>query len=202
MSGVIAQNLNRHSGLIKAPEGGGAWNFISKVTASASADISFTSGIDSTYREYLFYFVNIHPGTTSKYFTFNGSIDSGSNYNIAKTTYVYGAYNSEADDNALTQDSGSDLAQGTGYQRLTTHGTMGTDNDMSGCGFLHLFNPGDTTFVKHFIARFGFSGVEDYMTDTHVAGYLNTTSAIDAIQFKMSGGNIDSGDIFLHGLTT
>ena len=37
--------------------------FISKQTASSSATISFTSGIDSTYKEYIFYFVNIHPQT-------------------------------------------------------------------------------------------------------------------------------------------
>ena len=69
-------------------------------------------------------------------------------------------------------------------------------------GYLHLFNPSSTTFVKHFISRLSGNyragmGAE---LDHYAAGYGNTTSAVDAIQFKMSSGNIDSGDIILFGL--
>ena len=86
MSGIIAQNTLDNSGLIKAPAGGGAWNFISKQTASSDSTISFTSGIDSTYKEYLFTFKNIHPATDIAHFQFNMSTDSGSNYDVTKTS--------------------------------------------------------------------------------------------------------------------
>ena len=99
MSGIIAQNTLDNSGLIKSPAGGGAWNFISKQTASSSGDLSFTSGIDSTYREYMFTFNNMHPATFNVQFQFNFSIDSGSNYNVTKTTTIWKARHSEDDGN-------------------------------------------------------------------------------------------------------
>ena len=201
MSGITAQNTLDNSGLIKSPAGGGAWNFISKQTASSSGDLSFTSGIDSTYKLYLFTFNNIHPGSTSSYFQFNMSIDSGSNYNVAKTTTWFQSYHFEDDGLAdFGYNASRDLAQGTGFQDIST--TMATDNDLSLSGSLSLFAPSDTTFVKHFIARANHMTDNPASNDAFSAGYGNTTSAVDAIQFKMNTGNIDVGDICLYGLTT
>ena len=202
MSGIVAQNLNRQSGLIKAPEAaGGAWTFISKTTASSSATLSITSGLDSTYKVYLFTFNNIHAGTSGGIFSFNGSIDSGSNYNVAKTTTFWRAYHDEADGyTGLGYDGGGDLAQGTGFLPLVGDG-VGIDNDQCNGGTMYLYNTKKTVFVKHFIARINNMYPDDYATDTYSSGYLNTTSAIDAVQFKMNSGNIDSGDICLYGLT-
>ena len=94
--------------------------------------------------------------------------------------------------------TGDDQAQGTGFQTLIIQ--LGNGNDESGSGFLHLFNPSNTTFVKHFIARSSVLQFENRIYDNFCSGYINTTSAIDEIQFKMSSGNIDSGDILLFGL--
>ena len=184
--------------------GTGELKFISKQTASSSASISFTSGIDSTYKEYVFYFVNLHDGPSGQVdFQFNMSTDSGSNYNVAKTTTNFYAFNSEPGygNEAIAYGSSDDLAQGTGFQNLTSF-PIGNANDDSFVGFLHLFNPSSTTFVKHFMARSHQSeGDSNFCTnDTFVAGYGNTTSAVDAIQFKMASGNIDSGDILLYGV--
>ena len=191
MSGIIAQNSGRHTGLVKASSGGGGvWNLIETLTASSSATLSFTSGIDSTYDEYVFKFINIHPGSTSSYFQFNMSIDSGSNYNVAKTTTWFQSYQFE--DNSLSgigYNTSRDLAQGTGFQDIST--TMATDNDLSLSGYLSLFAPSDTTFVKHFIARANHMTDNPASNDAFSAGYGNTTSAVDAIQFKMDTGNID-----------
>jgi hypothetical protein len=201
MSGIIAQNLLDGSGLVKAPEGGGAWNFISKQTASSDSTISFTSGIDSTYREYLFTFNNIHPATDGAEFKFNLSVDTGSNYNVTKTTTHIYAFHTEADDAAsLSYDTSRDLAQGTGFQNLT--GDTGNNNDQSLSGSLQIFNPSSTTFVKNFLANTNSYYSSDSSYNSYVSGYGNTTSAVDAIQFKMSTGNIDAGDICLYGLTT
>jgi len=178
---------------------GGALNLISTSTASSSSTISFTSGIDSTYKEYIFKFINIHPSTAAV-FTFNGSADSGSNYNVTKTTTHFRAYHNEGgSDTDLTYDSGSDLAQSTNFQNLGH--AIKTDNDASGVGYLHLFEPSSTTFVKHFIAQFSVLQNSDYNMNSYIAGYFNTASAIDAVQFKMDSGNIDSGVIKLYGIS-
>jgi len=206
MSGIIAQNTLDNSGLIKSPAGGGAWNFIKKLTASASADLSFVDGtddvvLDSTYKEYVFTFNNIHPATDNVSFGFNGSTDSGSNYNVTKTTTVFSAYHDEADSATdLGYRSGEDLAQSTAFQNFQTN--YGNGNDESGVGTLHLFNPSSTTFVKHFISVSQNYHSADYTINPYVAGYFNTTSAIDAIQFKMASDNIDAGDICLYGISS
>ena len=178
---------------------GGALNLISSQTASSSSTIDFTSGIDSTYKEYIFKFINIHQATDIAFLTFNGSVDTGSNYNVTKTTSFFNAYHDEGDSSTgLTYQSGNDLAQSTDFQKLAEGGS---DNDQSISGEMFLFNPSDTTFVKHFISRFNMYSRSDYTQDHYIAGYFNTTSAIDAVQFKMTSGNIDSGTIKLYGVT-
>ena len=176
----------------------GQLTFISKQTASSSATISFTSGIDSTYKEYIFYFVNIHPSASTVGLYFNGSTDGGSNYNVAKTTtYFLSRHAEDGSSNELSYKTGLDLAQGTGFQPLSIDQI--NDNDSSVVGYLHLFNPSSTTFVKHYISRTQQMQVDDSM-ENYSAGYFNTTSAIDGIRFQYASGNIDSGDILLFGL--
>ena len=177
----------------------GSMVFISKQTASSSATISFTSGIDSTYKEYVFMFNNIHASTNDTDLTFQGSTDGGSNYNITMTTTFFQAFHDEGDAfTGLSYNTSFDQAQGTGFQ-LFSH-SLGTDNDQSSSGQLNLFNPSSTTFVKHFTSRMHVYHANDSNNDMFTAGYFNTTSAIDAVQFKMTSGNIDSGDICLYGI--
>ena len=194
-------NNNSLSAITTKPSGlsGGAMNLISTQTASSSSTISFTSGIDSTYDEYVFKFYNIHPSAQAN-FEFNFSTDSGSNYNVTKTTTYFRAYHKENDDAAaLEYEAGFDLAQSTDFQKITTN--TGADNDANTSGLLTLFNPSSTTFVKHFTARTNNYFENVYSIDSFVAGYGNTTSAVNAIQFKFSSGNIDSGVIKLYGVS-
>jgi len=192
--------FNSNNNGIEAGDVGGALVLISEQTASSSSTISFTSGIDSTYKEYVFKFINIHPASNDVDLTFNGSADTGSNYNVTKTTTFFHAYHDEADNNtALGYDTSPDLAQSTAFQVI--HQGVGNNNDNCSVGFLHLFNPSDTTFVKHFIITSNRLSSGGFGVNTYVAGYFNTTSAIDAIQFKMSSGNIDSGTIKMYGVT-
>jgi len=175
--------------------------FISKATASASASIEFTSGIDSTYKEYVFYFVNIHPATDNVNFTFNMSTDGGSNYNVTKTTTAVRYYHDEAGTTtSLAYSTSTDIAQGTGDQRLNHGDQLGNGNDENFVGFLHLFNPSSTTFVKHFIAQTQMNSGSNYSVGGLTAGYGNTNSSIDAVKFVMSSGNIDAGEILLFGI--
>ena len=183
---------------------GGSMVFIKKLTASSSATLSFVDGasdvvLDNTYKEYIFTFNNIHIQTSAKYLQFNVSIDGGSNYNVAKTTTHFRAYNYESDaGRAVEYSSGDDLAQGTGAQHIGQD--IGVNNDDSTAGFLHLFNPSSTTFVKNFFARTSNCVSTPTAQDAFTAGYVNTTSAVDAVQFSISSGNIDSGDICLYGI--
>ena len=181
---------------------GGSLVLISTETASSSSAISFTSGIDSTYKEYIFKFIDIHPSADNINFTFNMSIDSGSNYNVTKTTTFFEAYHKEDDsDSYFAIADGRDLAQSTNFQQLNGAGVQ-NENDGSISGYLHIFDPSSTTFVKHFIASSGCNAHNShYAWNSFIAGYGNTTSAVDAIQFKMSSGDIDAGTIKMYGVT-
>jgi hypothetical protein len=171
---------------------------ISSQTASASASISFTTGIDSTYKEYQFWFINIHPSTLAE-FQFNLSTDSGSNYNVTKTTTAFQAYHNEAgNDSILEYVPSADLAQSTAFQALANNVMADADAHVSGT--LQLFNPASTTYVKHFIVDNNNYRNNSYSWRNLVAGYGNTTSAVNAIQFKFSSGNIDDGTILMYGI--
>ena len=186
---------------LPASVSGGALNLLSTQTASSSATISFTSGLDSTYKEYIFKFYNIHPQTNTTKLQINASADSGSNYNVTKTTNYFQAYHTESDSaTALQYYANRDLAQSTSAQQLKD---IGNTSDDSAAGTLHLFNPSSTTFVKHFFSTFtGPTGESTQnLHNSFVGGYFNTTSAIDAIQFSMSSGNIDAGTIKLYGVS-
>jgi len=179
----------------------GSLTHIATQTASSSSSVSFTSGIDSTYKEYIFYFVNIKPASDNVRVQFNLSTDGGSNYNVTKTTTDFSAQHDESDSyTSLTYSSGRDLAQSTGYQALNGDGEVSSDSDHGLNGTLHLFNPSNTTFVKHFIAKTNYNEASNYSINAFIAGYGNTTSAINAISFNCSSGNIDSGQILLFGL--
>ena len=179
---------------------GGSMVLLQTETASDSDDISFTSGIDSTYKEYIFTFNNIHPETDGADFTFNMSADSGSNYNVTKTTTAFQAFHHEDDSNtSLAYVTGNDLAQGTGFQ-IIGDGVGGGVADESASGELYIFNPSSTTFVKHFLSQFSTYRTNDVAYNTFTAGYGNTTSAVDAIQFKFAADEIQGGTINLYGI--
>jgi hypothetical protein len=171
---------------------------ISTATASSSPSIEFTSGIDSTYKEYVFYFVNIHPQTDDINFEVNFR-DGGSLYDAVKTTTWFRTHHNEADTvTDLSYQSDDDLAQSTNNQPLMV--SVGADSDQSVSGYLHLFNPSSTTFVKHFMAVTQASLGANYTRQVHCAGYCNTTVAIDGVKFQMASGNIDAGQILLFGV--
>ena len=206
MSGIIAQNTLDNSGLIKSPAGGGAWNFIKKLTASGDSDLTMVNGtadvvLDSTYKVYLFTFKNIHP-SASPYarLTFNLSDDTGSTFAVTKTSTCARAEQNEGDGAALAYNTALDLAQSTSNQFLGS--SLGSDNDQNTGGWLELYEPSSTTYVKHFMARVNETNYNDSSFDCLYGGYANTTSAIDGIKFEMASGNIDAGDFCLYGLTT
>jgi len=172
---------------------------LSSQTASSSSTISFTSGIDSTYGEYIFKFYNIHPSADASEFQFQVNASDGSGYNETITSTVFRAYHNEDDSaTSLSYSASSDQAQGTSYQTLMLD--LDNDADSAGAGELHLFNPSSTTYVKHFYAETQYSYDASLTYNNFVAGYINTTTAIDDVQFKMASGNIDAGTIKMWGV--
>ena len=179
---------------------GGGLNLLATNTiTSGVANSSFTSGIDSTYRTYMFKFINIHPATDNVSFRFQVDTGTNTNYNQTITSTSFISQHNEADSaTELGYASGSDQAQGTGFEPLIF--LQGADADQQCSGTLHLFDPSNTTFVKHFIARGAGTRHDDYIRENYQAGYINTTTAITRVRFKFSSGNIDSGVIKMYGV--
>ena len=181
----------------------GAMTLIKEQTASSSATISFVHGtsdvvLDSTYPIYLFKYINIHPADSNPEFTVNFR-DGSTAYDATKTTTYFNTYHNEGDgETGLNYNTGMDLAQSTGVQNIIED--LGNDNDQAGSGELWLFNPSSTTFVKHFLARTQFYHQSDYTANMNMAGYGNTTSAVDAVQFKMSSDEIQAGTVKMYGI--
>ena len=202
---LVKYNNNSISDVTSAPNfPAGAMTLIKTLTASSSSTLSFVNGssdvvFDSTYPIYLFKFINIHPATDNVQFMHNGSIDAGSNYNVTKTNTMFEGEHSEGGGSGtLNYISSHDIAQGTGNAKFTYN--VGNDNDQSVSGSMFLFNPSSTTFVKHFMSVVSNTHNGNYEKNTYTAGYYNTTSDVDAVQFSYSSGNIDSGTIKLYGI--
>ena len=176
---------------------------IKNLDASSSSTLSFVDGsdsvvLDNTYKTYLFRFINIHPQNDEKDLQV-GFRDGGSDYDAVKTTSYFEAIHDEADSStSLGYQDNLDIAQGTGFQTILRF--IGDDNDQSASGEMFLFNPSSTTFVKHFIATGSSVTGGDYANNHFIGGYINTTTAIDGVQFKFNSGNIDSGRIALYGI--
>jgi hypothetical protein len=196
-AGITNASVSAVTSFANAPAG--TLTLLSTQTASASATISFTTGLDSTYDEYIFKFINIHPATDGVDFQFNLSTDSGSNYNVTKTTTFFWSGHWEDDSQTRFEYRDDfDLAQSTSYQTIIRE--IGNDNDQTGSGTLQLFNPSSTTYVKHFLATTNDAQSSNISFNGFIAGYGNTTSAVNAIRFQFSSGNIDDGIIKLYGV--
>ena len=181
----------------------GSMVFIKKQTASSSGSLTFVDGtsdvvLDDTYKEYLFTFKHIHPATDDQPLVFQANAAGGSGYNETMTTTYFRAYNTEAASAGFGYDSNRDLGESTSFQQVISD--IGNGNDENGSGYLHLFNPSSTTFVKHFTCWTSSLSSGGAVVQ-FIGGYFNTTSAVNAISFKMGAGNIDSGTIKMYGYT-
>ena len=182
----------------------GSYVYISTTTISSGvASVAITSGITSTYKEYIFYLVNIHPASDRPSFQWLPSIDGGSSYGVATTGTGIHSYHRESDSGTATIATAGGMAQNTGGLLLSNE--CNSENDSASCAELRLYDPANTTYVKHFSSSghndFDGSGSGDMYHGSWIYdGYVNTTSAVNAVRFQMSSGNIDSGIIYLYGV--
>ena len=186
-------------GNIGTLDGAGGHVLLQTLTADNSATtLTFDSGIDNTYQSYLFKLINMQPATDTADLQVNFR-DGGTAYDATKTTTYFETYHNEADGTTgLGYVTGLDIAQGTGFQSI--HRYVGNGADECSVGELELFDPSSTTFVKHFVSVGHDYTANDYTNSIRVAGYCNTTAAIDGVQFKSSSGNIKAGTIKMYGV--
>ena len=198
-SKAIKFNSN-NNGIETGDVGGSLVLLETQTLSSAASTISFTSNIDSTYKEYIFKFIDIHPASEYAHFSFQADTGTNTNYNQTITSTAWTSTSNEGGTEAIINyQTASDQAQGTGFQYLTDQ--LEADNDSCAAGTLHIFDPSNTTFVKHFIARTQFHQADPSSREYYVAGYFNTTTALTRFQFKMHSGNIDAGTIKLYGVS-
>ena len=185
---------------LAAGDVGGALTLISTQTASSSATLDFTSGIDSTYKEYIFKFYNMHPATNNVKWTFQSDTGTNTSYGQTITSTDFISQHSE-DDSAteLGYASANDQAQGTAFQPIGQ--LIGNGNDECVSGTLHIFDPSNATFVKHFMANTNVYRQDNYSREHFTAGYFNTTTALTRFRFKFDSGNTDSGVIKMYGVS-
>mgnify|MGYP004458997659 CR=1 FL=1 len=200
---IVSYNNRSIKDITAIPGAAKSLTHIKTLTASSSSTLSFVNGssdvvLDSTYPIYIFKFINIHPASDNSTFEV-GFRDGSTDYDATKTTTFFWAYHDEADsETSLGYIASRDLAQATAFTDLS--GNCGNDADQCVSGYLQLFNPSSTTFVKHFLINQNLSDPSNYSINDFVAGYCNVTAAIDAVQFKFSSGNVDAGTIKLYGL--
>ena len=193
-----AIKFNSNNNGLEAADVGGNLILLSTQTASSSSTISFTSNIDSTYKEYIFKFYDLNPGTDASYFQFQADTGTNTSYNQTMTTTWFNSYHNEADSGTnLGYSTGDDQAQGTSFQSIT--GLIGNGADESGAGILHIFDPSNSTFVKNYMSRMQYLDRNDASIEIYSAGYFNTTTALTRFQFKFHQGNFD-GVIKLYGV--
>jgi len=195
-----AIKFNSNNNGLETGDVGGSLVLISTTTASSSGTIDITSGIDSTYKEYQVHFTDVHPATDSTKFTCQFDTGTNTNYNQTITsTFFRSAQDESANTDGPGYKTADDQGQATSFQTLT--GTIGNDNDQSCAGILQLFDPSNTTFVKHFFSRAHGYTHNNYAINEFATGYINTTTAITRIRFKFASGDIDAGTFKLYGVT-
>jgi|TARA_R100000008_G_scaffold42406_1_gene24469 hypothetical protein len=201
----IKYNFTPPDATTSSPWGAGAMKLIKTINASSDSTINFVDGssdvvLDNTYRTYLFKLIEIHPQTDDKRINLGFSTDGGSNYNATVQNTFFIAHHNEGDSSSgLQYQTASDNTLVSGAINYSEG--IGNENDQNASGELWLFNPSDTTYMTHFMGRCArmYPG-DDSFVDDFVGGYVNTTSAVDAIQFSMTSGNMDSGTIKLYGI--
>jgi hypothetical protein len=183
----------------------GSMTLIKTLTASNSATLSFVDGasgviLDNTYKTYIFKFHEIHPSSNDAEFTVNFR-DGGTAYDATKTTTAFRSYHFEGDDSGLGYQQSNDLAQSTAIQKIGQLQSA-NDNDSCGGGEMKLYNPSNTTYVKHFQSRYShhYTNSSPGQIDNFISGYANVTAAVDGVQFKFDSGNISTGQIKLYGI--
>ena len=171
--------------------------------AAASSSSTLDMDIQAGYASIEWHYYNIHPATDDTHFQFQVETGSDSDYDHPMTTTYFQAYNAESGGTPTLAYSGGNDQETSGdgngvFQKIAKE--MGNGNDEAASGILTLYDPSNTTYVKHFTSTSNCYQGGNTSMQAFVAGYIDITTAITRVQFKMSSGNIDAGTIRMYGV--
>lgn len=177
---------------IATVSGNGDWEKITSSTASSSATIDFT-GLSSTYLAYRIVISNLQPASDGVNFNLRTSTDNGLNFDAGASDYQWCKI--------VTTTSGDsdDVDTADSAIEIVGLGSLGSNtNEKCNCDIL-IFNPSATKFTKVIFVSHFFN-TSTTRESQQGGGYRQSTTAIDAIRFLMSSGNIATGNFVLYGM--
>ncbi len=174
----------------------GDWVKISSATAASSATISFT-GLTATYRAYVVVISNLVAASVS-HLLMRTSTNAGVSYDSAAANYTWhaaGAVDNSNASSATTTDTSINLTA------ISASYTIGTSTTATLNGMVNIFNNNIAAYclVKNIMA-YTSAGSGVYSIEVQGSGYRSSATAVNAIQFLMSSGNIASGIFELYGI--
>ena len=176
----------------------GNFTLLNTNSPSGATASAFTTNIDSTYKLYYITWTGINPSVQAAYFRFQFTID-GTNFNVATTMSQWRTYHTETGGTVSGPGIATGAQQSTSYMNID--GPLDNSSDASGAGYMYLFNPASTTYVKCFTGQqqsMAYSGGPlSYIAA--FGGYVNTTSAVTGVGFNIASGTF-SGSIKLYGI--
>ena len=173
-------------------KGGATHTLLSTNTVSSGvSDVTISSNIDSTYKNYMFDIINLHPATDNTTFRMQ-FVQSGS----VTTSSIYDyAFHRVQSDNSDSYDYTFDDPQ------ISMLVNLGNANDEAVSGRVFLHEPSNTTFNTHSAYYFTYCNNADKLVHTNGGGRIESATAVTGVKFFMSSGNIDSAIIKLYGIT-
>jgi hypothetical protein len=171
-------------------KGGGSHVLLATTNVTSGvAQVDFTSGIDSTYKNYMITFTKVHPATAGQKLVMrishSGTFQTSNNYIFAGSGSANGT--------AINVGDG-------GTDRFTIVENIGAGGDQCANGEIILCDPSGTGFGQQFYSNSISQSSTSQARREIFGGFYNSGTAIDGVRFYMSSGNIDSGTFKLYGI--
>lgn len=195
-SGTNCSVVNTAGGiqLTYTGSGSGDWVLVTSSSASGSTSVDFTD-LSSTYFIYMFVVDNFVPATDGNRLLYRTSTDNGSSYDSGSTDYSFRGWSMESDSTLVALDGEFD----TGNVLGAGNTDPGNATNETSSGVLYMYNPSATGHTR-------FTNICQIIDSSGAQGTLSIesgrrdTTAVDAIRFLCTGGNITSAEIRMYGM--
>jgi hypothetical protein len=170
-------------------------------TASASASLDLTTGIDSTYDRYELEIVDLVPATDAVSLYLRVSTDGGSTYKSGASDYDWAHVRVGA--GAATATSGNEYGSGNAFIRPSGSGSQGLGNaatDAAYNGLIRFTSPDDAARAQQFQYDVVYGGADGNTRRLMGSGMYRAATAVNGLRLLMSSGNIASGYAKLYGV--
>ena len=168
---------------------------VTSVTLSNVASVSFTS-IDSTYETYVFMLNNVVPASDGVQLLMRTSTDGGSSFD--STSGDYDQRSASINNSGTFESTGSTSADAMGLNQGGSN--LGSASGESVSSVVYLFQPSNSSLFTT-MSYTGIAIYNDGSARTQFgSGGRMATESVDAVQFLMSSGNLESGEINMYGV--